>query len=53
LPADKVVCVLTPEAFYAISLWYEHFEQTTDEEVRALLARAAEQKPALASAFNK
>jgi putative phosphoribosyl transferase len=35
---DKVVCLATPEPFYAIGLWYEDFTQTTDEEVRELLA---------------
>jgi putative phosphoribosyl transferase len=48
--ADEVICLITPEPFYAISLWYEHFAQTTDEEVRDLLARATEQKTASASA---
>lgn len=36
---DEVVCLMTPEAFYAIGLWYEDFSQTTDEEVRELLAK--------------
>jgi predicted phosphoribosyltransferase len=39
--ADEVVCVRIPEPFRAVGLWYERFEQTTDEEVRELLARAA------------
>jgi len=47
--ADEVICLLTPEAFYAISMWYERFAQTTDEEVRDLLARALQQKTASAS----
>lgn len=47
--ADEVICLLAPEIFYAISLWYERFTQTTDEEVRDLLARAMEQKSASAS----
>lgn len=47
--ADEVVCLLAPEIFYAISLWYQRFTQTTDEEVRELLARAQEQKAASAS----
>lgn len=38
---DEIVCAITPEPFYAVGLWYEDFSQTTDEEVRALLARAA------------
>lgn len=36
---DEVVCLMTPELFYAIGLWYEDFSQTTDDEVRELLAR--------------
>jgi predicted phosphoribosyltransferase len=39
---DDVVCASTPEPFYAVGLWYEDFSQTTDEEVRELLARANE-----------
>jgi len=38
--ADAVVCLETPEPFYAVSSWYEDFEQTSDDEVRELLARA-------------
>lgn len=36
---DDVVCALTPEPFRAVGLWYDDFSQTTDEEVRDLLAR--------------
>jgi putative phosphoribosyl transferase len=38
---DDVICAATPDPFYAVGLWYENFEQLTDEEVRELLARAA------------
>jgi predicted phosphoribosyltransferase len=38
--ADEVVCASTPEPFRAVGLWYENFDQTSDEEVRELLARA-------------
>lgn len=38
---DEIVCAVTPEPFYAVGLWYTDFSQTTDEEVRELLARAA------------
>lgn len=38
---DRVVCAHTPEPFLAVGLWYEDFSQTSDEEVRELLARAA------------
>jgi len=39
--ADEVVCAVTPEPFFSVGLWYEHFEQTTDAEVSELLRRAA------------
>ena len=41
---DEVICVSTPEFFYAISLWYEEFPQTSDEEVRELLKQAEMKK---------
>src|SRR5207253_432867 len=37
---DEVICATTPDPFYAVGLWYEDFSQTTDEEVRELLARS-------------
>jgi len=37
--ADDVVCAVTPEPFLAVGDWYEDFTQTTDDEVRELLAR--------------
>ena len=40
---DEVVCARTPEPFYAIGEWYADFSQTTDEEVRDLLARAEQE----------
>ncbi|MDX3536324.1 phosphoribosyltransferase family protein [Streptomyces sp. MB09-01] len=39
--ADEVVCLSTPRAFRAVGEWYEDFSQTPDEEVVALLTRAA------------
>lgn len=41
IEADDVVCAVEVEQLSAISLWYEEFAQTTDEEVRALLAEAS------------
>ncbi|HVJ92939.1 MAG TPA: phosphoribosyltransferase family protein, partial [Labilithrix sp.] len=38
--ADEVVCLHPEEAFYAVSLWYDDFTPTTDDDVMALLARA-------------
>lgn len=37
---DEIVCARTPEAFYAVGLWYEVFDQTADEEVHDLLEKA-------------
>ena len=45
---DQVVCAATPAPFYAVGQWYEQFTQTTDEEVRELLA-SANQPPAAVS----
>jgi len=39
--ADKVVCAVTPQPFLGVGQWYEDFSQTSDEEVRELLRRAA------------
>lgn len=37
---DEIVCAATPDPFYSVGLWYEDFPQTTDDEVRELLAKA-------------
>jgi putative phosphoribosyl transferase len=34
---DEVVCLMTPEQFCGIGLWYEDFTPTTDDEVCELL----------------
>jgi predicted phosphoribosyltransferase len=39
--ADQLICAATPEPFWAVGQWYRNFTQTTDDEVRELLARAA------------
>jgi predicted phosphoribosyltransferase len=39
--ADETICVATPTPFHAVGLWYDDFSQTTDDEVRELLAQAA------------
>jgi len=43
--ADEVVCVSIPDVFQAVSLWYQEFSQTNDEEVRHLLETAAHAAP--------
>ena len=41
--ADDCICAATPEPFYGVGAWYLDFEQTSDDQVRQLLAQAAEQ----------
>jgi len=39
--ADELVCLATPEPFYAVGQFYRDFSQTSDEEVVEFLERAA------------
>lgn len=41
---DRVVCLMTPEPFYAIGQFYGDFSQTSDEEVNELLRRVEMRK---------
>jgi predicted phosphoribosyltransferase len=43
---DEIVCAVTPEPFFGVGQWYVDFSQTSDEEVRDLLARGRGEKPA-------
>lgn len=36
---DKIVCAATPSPFYSVGMWYKDFPQTTDDQVRHLLAK--------------
>jgi putative phosphoribosyl transferase len=46
LEYDETCCLATPEPFYAVGIWYEAFDQTSDEEVVELLEAARRrQKP--------
>jgi putative phosphoribosyl transferase len=38
--ADEVVCLATPEPFYAVGQWYARFPQTSDQEVIRQLEEA-------------
>lgn len=38
--ADEIVCLVTPESFFAVGMYYRDFEQTSDEEVVELLRRS-------------
>ena len=42
---DEIICAVTPEPFRAVGIWYADFSETSDEEVRELLARAARELP--------
>ncbi len=44
---DEVVCLIAPKPLRAISLWYEDFSSTTDEEVCRLLAQNTHKLKAL------
>ena len=46
---DEIVCAFTPENLQGVGLWYQDFSQTSDEEVRELLKRAAQQEHHVAS----
>ena len=41
---DELVSLIRPEAFFAVGFWYEHFSQTSDEEVRDLLQQATREQ---------
>jgi predicted phosphoribosyltransferase len=41
----RCVCVQTPEPFLGVGAWYDDFSQTSDEEVIALLQKAAAGTP--------
>ena len=40
--ADEAICARMPEPFMAVGMWYDDFSQTTDDEVRELLANSPE-----------
>ncbi|WP_246207320.1 erythromycin esterase family protein [Bradyrhizobium rifense] len=52
--ADEVICAITPQPFQAVGRWYQEFSQTTDDEVRELLAsqRKSDAEAALSPAAD-
>ncbi|WP_312010215.1 phosphoribosyltransferase family protein [Bradyrhizobium cenepequi] len=38
--ADEIICLMTPESFFAVGMHYRDFNQTSDREVVELLRRA-------------
>jgi len=47
--ADAVVCVVTPEPFYRIGIWYDDFAPVSDASVLILLDSAARERSAAAA----
>jgi predicted phosphoribosyltransferase len=45
---DQIICATTPQPFFAVGSFYRNFEQTTDEEVRTILARSRSELPQIA-----
>lgn len=41
--ADEAICLNTPPFFQAVGQYYENFSQTSDDDVRELLSRAAQE----------
>lgn len=37
---DEFIVLMVPEPFHGVGAWYKNFNQTSDEEVSELLARA-------------
>lgn len=50
--ADDVTCLLTPPVFRSVGEWYEHFDQTADAEVSALLSHARAHRDHIAARFS-
>ncbi|MFL5599944.1 MAG: phosphoribosyltransferase [Gemmatimonadaceae bacterium] len=42
---DDIICAVTPEPFQAVGIWYGNFNETSDDEVRELIARAEREAP--------
>jgi len=51
--ADEMVCLVTPEPFVAVGLWYQDFTQTSDDEVIELLGRAAKRAQSRISRWGR
>lgn len=46
---DEIVCLVTPTPFWGVGNWYDDFSQTSDDEVRTLLAPSIVEQPARAA----
>jgi putative phosphoribosyl transferase len=43
--SDEIVCLEAPRYFSAVGQWYRNFDQTSDAEVKQLLAASVQQTP--------
>ncbi|MDX6722228.1 MAG: hypothetical protein QOD73_632, partial [Solirubrobacteraceae bacterium] len=43
--ADEALCLLTPTPLHSVSVWYDHFGEVSDDDVREMLGRAAPPPP--------
>lgn len=41
---DEIICLIAPASFHGVGQFYEDFSQTTDDEVRDLLAKARQRE---------
>lgn len=48
----RCITAVTPEPFYGVGMWYENFSQTTDEEVKELLAERNDEVKSRAKAHS-
>jgi putative phosphoribosyl transferase len=48
--ADEVVCLVSPQQFYAVGMWYRDFSPTTDEAVQELLQQSHDRQHATSDA---
>ena len=47
-----MACLESPEDFSAVGLWYDDFDQTSDEDVRALLDQNRREREARFPSLN-
>ena len=43
---DQVICLQKPEPFFGVGMWYEDFNQTSDQEVSSILQNSSSNKGA-------
>jgi predicted phosphoribosyltransferase len=51
--ADEVICASVSRRFYSVGSFYRNFEQTTDDEVCALLEKARHDEPTMSGGLSE